>query len=187
MREEVERYTLIHNGKTRYFFDPELKQRDYLYEYKVTGVMPYHIRMMQGGLKYMFVVKHYGKRTVMTRFPDMSKIIASKGQRKCRDLFKEAVAFAKKVIKDEDVKKEWQKRLKVPIVKVYNAAIKLYMLTAKGMIETKVTMSSKIEQPDGSWRSRKKSYMVPVTLKTIMDYKPVIRLREEDVGRRLRV
>ncbi|MEP7108036.1 MAG: hypothetical protein ABI760_08635 [Ferruginibacter sp.] len=57
----------------------------------------------------------------------MTKIIASPGQRKCRNLFREAVVYAKSVIADKELKKEWQKRLRRRNG-VYNEAVKAYML-----------------------------------------------------------
>jgi hypothetical protein len=45
----------------------------------------------------------------MTKFPDMTRIKASAGQHKCRNLFREAVTYAKTVIADKVKKKEWQK------------------------------------------------------------------------------
>ena len=60
----------------------------------------------------------------------MSRIIASASQRKCRNLFREAVAYAKTVIADPVKKEKWQKRLKRHNG-VYNAAITQYMLEAK--------------------------------------------------------
>ena len=60
----------------------------------------------------------------------MSRIIASASQRKCRNLFREAVAYAKTVIADPVKKEAWQKRLKRHNG-VYNAAITQYMMEAK--------------------------------------------------------
>ena len=60
----------------------------------------------------------------------MSRIIASARQRKCRNLFAEAVAYAKSVIADPMQKAEWQKRLKRRNG-VYNKAITAYMLKEK--------------------------------------------------------
>jgi hypothetical protein len=135
----MERYCIKTRKHTKYYFDPECKRRDFLYEYQVTGKMPLFIRMAQGRVGKRFVVKHYpgkrlknGKRRkpkiVMTRVPDMSRIVASKDQRACRDLFKEAVVFGKKVIAHAELKMVWRKRYRLVNCQVFNKAIKLYLL-----------------------------------------------------------
>ena len=86
--------------------------------------------MIRGSIGKLFCIKHYNWGIIKTKFPDMTRIIASPGQRKCRDLFREAVAYAKTVIIDKEKKKEWQKRLKKKN-SVYNAAVKAFMLKEK--------------------------------------------------------
>ena len=54
-----------------------------------------------------FVIKHYKYGVVKTKFPNMTKIIASAQQRKCRNLFKEAVVYANTAYADPVRKKEW--------------------------------------------------------------------------------
>ena len=77
-----------------------------------------------------FVIKHYKYGVVKTKFPDMTKIIASAQQRKCRNLFKDAVAFAKTVYADPIRKKQyWDKAMNKG--HVFNYIIKQYMLAAK--------------------------------------------------------
>ena len=77
-----------------------------------------------------FVIKHYKYGVVKTKYPDMTKIIASASQRKCRNLFKEAVAYANTVYTDPLKKKEWWKKSKNK-GHVFNYIIKHYMLAAK--------------------------------------------------------
>ena len=89
--------------------------------------LPLSLLMISGAVGKSFVIRHYKFGTFMSKYPDMTKIVASKEQRKCRNLFKEAVAWAKTVIADADRKKEWQKRLKKS-KRVYHAAIKQFML-----------------------------------------------------------
>ena len=64
----------------------------------------------------------------------MSRIIVSVHQRKCRNLFAEAVAYAKTVIVDPELKAAWQKRIKRKNG-VYNEAIRAFMLKEKCMLE----------------------------------------------------
>ena len=101
--------------------------------------VPEHLLNVQGGFKNHFVIKHYKYGVIKTKWPDMSRIISSTGQRKCRNLFKEAVAYAKTVIADPVKKAEWQKRIRRPNG-VYNKAITQYMLQAKRQIEKQKEM-----------------------------------------------
>jgi hypothetical protein len=85
--------------------------------------------MIRGAVGKSFVVKHYrGGRIVVTRFPDMSKVMASGKQRVRRDLFREAVVYAQWIIGDEERKQAFRKTLpRKKRGKVYQAAIQLYM------------------------------------------------------------
>ena len=60
----------------------------------------------------------------------MTKIIASAQQRKCRNLFKEAVDYANKVYADPVKKKEWTNKSRKKH-RVFNYIIREYMLAAK--------------------------------------------------------
>jgi hypothetical protein len=87
------------------------------------------LSIIQGAIGKRFVVKHYkGRKIVITRFPDMSRIVASEQQRVRRDLFREAVVYAKWIIADKERKKAFRKSLpRRKQRKVYQAAIQLYM------------------------------------------------------------
>ena len=93
-----------------------------------------HIRLLhtwiQGAVGHDFVIKHYKYGPVKTKFPDMTRIIASAQQRKCRNLFKEAVDYANKVYADPIKKKEWANKSRKKH-RVFNYIIKEYMLAAK--------------------------------------------------------
>ena len=93
----------------------------------------------------------------------MSKIIASKGQRECRDLFKDAVAFAKAAIAAPETKLLWKKRLKVPLHRVFNAIIKLYMKTANQGLRVESEIRCESINADGSRRIQSHSYWIPLT------------------------
>jgi len=92
--------------------------------------VPLHLQAIRGSIGKELVIKHYSWGIVMTKFPDMRGIIASAKQRKCRNIFKEAVAYAQAVIADPVKKAEWQSRIKRRNG-VYNKAIKAYMLKLK--------------------------------------------------------
>ena len=73
----------------------------------------------------------------MTKFPDMSGIIASMQQRRCRNLFAKAVVYAKSVIADPELKAAWQKKIRRRNG-VYNKAIKAFMLKEKNALQLDV-------------------------------------------------
>ena len=100
--------------------------------------IPKHLRTIRGGFKGHFVIKHYrGGHVVMTKFPDMSSIIASVQQRRCRNLFAKAVLYAKSVIDDPELKAAWQKKIRRRNG-VYNKAIKAFMLKSKNILQRDV-------------------------------------------------
>jgi hypothetical protein len=92
--------------------------------------LPLSLKLISGAIGKEFVIKHYKDGVVKTKYPDMSGIVASTRQRKCRNLFKEAVAYAKDVITDSERKTCWQKKLRKRNA-VYNAAIQEFMLREK--------------------------------------------------------
>jgi hypothetical protein len=83
--------------------------------------------IIQGAVGKKLVVKHYTNGIVCTKFPDMTNIIASPKQHNCRNIFKDAVAFARSVNNDPVQKKLWKKTFKKGTV--YNNAIRHYMQT----------------------------------------------------------
>ncbi|MCU7551143.1 hypothetical protein OCK74_18630 [Chitinophagaceae bacterium LB-8] len=92
--------------------------------------------MIRGSIGKCFVVKHYRgnkkkkwkKRIVITKYPDMSGVVASEKQRERRDLFKEAVVYAQWILSDPERKEAFRKTLPRKKRKhVYQAAIRLYM------------------------------------------------------------
>jgi hypothetical protein len=72
--------------------------------------LPFSLRMLQGAIGKRFVIKHYKYGIIKSRFPDMSRIVTSEGQRKCRDLFKDAVAYARLVMQDPALVKIWRQK-----------------------------------------------------------------------------
>ena len=88
------------------------------------------ILKISGAIGKKIVFKQYKNGEVITKFPDMSKIIASAGQRSCRNLFKEAVDYARQINNDPAKKKTYQKRIRKNQT-VFNAAISEYMRRVK--------------------------------------------------------
>ena len=105
--------------------------------------IPILLTWIRGAINKEFVIKHYRYGVVMTKFPDMTRIIASAQQRKCRNLFKEAVAYAKTVIADPVKKKEWEKKVKIKY-RVFNRIIKEFMQAAKAMKEKRIRIGAEI-------------------------------------------
>jgi hypothetical protein len=87
------------------------------------------VRMIRGAIGKSVVVKHYkGRRIVVTHFPDMSGIVATGKQRVRRNLFREAVVWAKWIIADEGRKLAFRNTLpRKKRRKVYQAALQMYM------------------------------------------------------------
>jgi hypothetical protein len=87
------------------------------------------LRLIRGAIGKSFVVKRYrGGRMVVTRFPDMSGIVATEKQRLRRDLFREAVVFAKWIIANEGRRLAFRNTLpRKKRRKVYQAALQMYM------------------------------------------------------------
>ncbi len=85
---------------------------------------------ISGAVGKQIVFKQYKNRQVVTKFPDMSGIIPSAGQRKCRNLFKEAVAFAQAINNDPEKKKAYKGKTRKNQT-VFNAAISEYMKMTK--------------------------------------------------------
>jgi len=88
------------------------------------------VMKISGTIGKNFVFKQYKDGEVVTKFPDMSRINASKGQRKQRNLFKEATAYAKDIISDPEKKNAYKEKTRKN-QSVYNAAISEYMKRAK--------------------------------------------------------
>ncbi len=73
-----------------------------------------------------FVIKKYGNKTIITAYPDMSKVKPSKLQKVKRSRFAEAVAYAQNILRDPALKAQYAKKVKQG-QKVYHYAIKEFM------------------------------------------------------------
>ena len=83
-----------------------MKKKKKLYRRKTE--LSFLYKLIRGAIGKEYVIKHYSYEAIRTKYPDMSRIIAPTKQRKCRDIFKEAVAYAKQVIADPVAKAAWQ-------------------------------------------------------------------------------
>jgi hypothetical protein len=84
------------------------------------------LKKISGQLGKQLVLKQYGDRTVITQYPDMSRIKPSALQKHKRNVFKEAVAYAKDISRNPDLKKKYLKKTKQG-ESVYHYALKEYL------------------------------------------------------------
>lgn len=75
-----------------------------------------------GAVNKQIVLKQYGKRTVISSYPDMSRVVKTEKQKKENSRFREAVAYAKTQMADPVAKAEYQARTK-GLQKAFNVAI----------------------------------------------------------------
>lgn len=83
-------------------------------------------RHVRGQIGKQIVIKQYGKKTVITAYPNMSGIKPSKLQKQKRSKFSDAVAYAQSIIRDPLLKAAYTKKLKKG-QRVYNAAIREFL------------------------------------------------------------
>lgn len=95
---------------------------------------------IRGAIGKEYVVKRYGNRRIITKYPDLSNVIPSAKQVENRSRFKEAVAFAKKVMADRELTAEI-KRLTRCGKYVSTAAIK-YFFKQQRLREAKASMET---------------------------------------------
>jgi hypothetical protein len=84
------------------------------------------LHQASGQIGKQIVVKHYGKKTVITVYPDMSGVKPSKQQKTKRSLFAKAVFYAKAINNDPVKKALYKKKLK-PGQTVYHYAMREYL------------------------------------------------------------
>lgn len=81
---------------------------------------------LRGQIGQQVVFKQYGKKTVVSRYPDMSKVKPSKLQKKGRTRFAEAVAYAQSINNDPVKKARYAKKVKKGHT-VFNFAIQEFL------------------------------------------------------------
>ena len=84
------------------------------------------LHQVSGQIGKQIVVKRYGKKTVISAYPDMSRVKPSKLQKVKRKSFADAVAYAK-AINNDPVKKALYKKKAKKGQRVFNYAIKEYL------------------------------------------------------------
>ena len=84
------------------------------------------LSQLKGQIGKQLVVKQYGKKTVITRYPDMSGIKPSALQKKKRKIFAEAVRYAHAIKNNSKQTAVYARKVKKG-QSVYHFAIKEYM------------------------------------------------------------
>lgn len=72
------------------------------------------------------VIKQYGDKTVVSKYPDMSNIIPSDSQKEKRNRFAEAVSYAKTINNSPILKADYIKRVG-GVRSVYQHALKEFL------------------------------------------------------------
>lgn len=77
------------------------------------------------------VYKIVNGKTLLTKYPDRSGVNLTISQESCQNIFKKAVAYAKSIMADETLKRDWEKMIRnnksTRGTTVYHAAIQQYM------------------------------------------------------------
>ena len=72
------------------------------------------------------VIKRYGDKTVVSKYPDMSNIIPSDSQKEKRSRFADAVSYAKTINSSEILRIDFLKRVG-DVKSVYQSALKEFL------------------------------------------------------------
>jgi hypothetical protein len=89
------------------------------------------LKMMSGHLGKQLVIRQYGDKTVVSKYPDMSRRKLSAKQKQVNKTMIEANVFAKKIMTNDKLRNEAQLRLNVKRNKLYTSLIKEYFNKAK--------------------------------------------------------
>ena len=83
-------------------------------------------KKLSGHLGKQIVFKQYGDKTVVSKYPDMSKRVLSPKQLRVNEIMEEANAEAKRILADEELCNAAQVRLNVKRNKLYTSLIREY-------------------------------------------------------------
>ena len=88
------------------------------------------LKKLSGHIGRQLVVKQYGDKTIITKYPDMSRRKLSPKQVRVNEIMWEANAEAKKIMADDNLRNDAQVRLNVTRNKLYTSLIKEYFKNA---------------------------------------------------------
>lgn len=107
--------------------------------------LPLLLTFVRGAIGKEYVIKHYHYGIIRTKYPDMTRIVASTGQRNCRYLFKEAVKQAQQVMADPVQKAAWLKKVRQRH-RLFNQLVKHFMLAGKKAAKKRQTIGAYLVQ-----------------------------------------
>lgn len=84
------------------------------------------VESLSGKVGKKVVYKTYAYGTVVSKYPNMSKVKLSTKQKRSNELFSKAVAYAQSIIADPKEKKKYESKLN-PGKTVYNTALSEYL------------------------------------------------------------
>lgn len=84
------------------------------------------MKKTSGHIDKQIVFKNYPGKTVISKYPDMSKVKRSPEQKRINDLMEAANDAAREIIYDDKLRREALDRLNVTRNRLYNALIKEY-------------------------------------------------------------
>lgn len=95
------------------------------------------LQKLTGHIGRELVFKQYGNKTVVSKYPDMSKRKLSSKQKKINRLLADANYEAKRILADEALRSAAQARLNVTRNRLYTALIKEYFKNIKAGVAGK--------------------------------------------------
>ena len=87
--------------------------------------LPPSLFKVSGAIGKKYVIKQYRNKQVVTRYPDMSRIVPTTKQKVRRRLFARAVRYAQSIYGKPELKAEWRRRLRRP-KRLFQALMKQY-------------------------------------------------------------
>ena len=99
---------------------------------------------LSGHLGRQLVFKQYGNKTVVSKYPDMSRRKFSARQKQLQDTMAEANYNARTILADKKSRMEAQLRLNVTSNRLYTALIKEYFTNVWPTIEPPVEKKTKM-------------------------------------------
>jgi len=87
--------------------------------------LPPSLFKVSGAIGKKYVIKQYRNKQVVTRYPDMSRIVPTTKQKVRRRLFARAVRYAQSIYWKEELKAEWKRKLRRPR-RLFQALMKQY-------------------------------------------------------------
>ena len=87
--------------------------------------LPPSLFKVSGAIGKKYVIKQYRNKQVVTRYPDMSRIVPTTKQKVRRRLFARAVRYAQSIYWKGELKAQWRRRLRRPR-RLFQALMKQY-------------------------------------------------------------